>query len=554
MKYRLVVLVLFVGISLTPSPAFAGTKGKSPKRPNILWITVEDMSPRVGCYGDKTAPTPNIDWLAKHGIRFTNAFGVYGVCAPNRATIITGMYPMSIGAMHMRTMRRTSALNKITDPELLAIPTYEATPPDYVRCFTEYLRALGYYCVNVVKTDYQFATPLTAWDESSKKGHWRNRPTKDTPFFAVFNFTTTHESGTFKQRSPKVTDPKKVKVPPYYPDHPTVRRDIARHYDNIAAVDQQIGRLLAQLKADGLLENTIIFFFSDHGDGLPRAKRWVYNSGTRVPMIVKFPDGKGRGTTDDRLVSFVDLAPTVLSLAGADIPKHLQGQAFLGPKKAPPRKYVYMARDRMDPAPETVRAVHDKRYQYVRNYRPDLPYIGFIPYRDRAEMMQVIHKMMKEKKLGPNQWQFWATKKPIEELYDVKTDPHQIKNLASDPKYFEKLAELRTACEKWVEDTNDLGFLDEKILIKKLWPPNGKQPKTQAPTISSKPAKDQGRLVVSISCKSKGASIAYQTGKKKDRRWLLYTKPFSVPAGTTVRARANRIGWKASGTVTATVK
>ncbi|MGF1578970.1 MAG: sulfatase [Gemmataceae bacterium] len=553
-----VLLTLVVGLS--PTISFGASQDesrnpkRSPKRPNILWITVEDMSPRVGCYGDKTVPTPNIDRLAEHGIRFVHAFGVYGVCAPNRATIITGMYPTSIGAMHMRTMRRTSALDKITDPELLAIPTYEATPPHYVRCFTEYLRALGYYCVNVVKTDYQFATPLTAWDDSSRKGHWRNRPSADTPFFAVFNFTTTHESGTFQQRSPKVTDPAKVKVPPYYPDHPTVRRDMARHYDNIAAMDQQVGKLLAQLKEDGLLESTIIFFFSDHGDGFPRAKRWVYDSGTRVPMIVRFPDGKGRGTTSERLVSFVDLAPTVLSLAGATIPDHLQGQAFLGPEKGPPRKYVYMARDRMDPAPETVRAVRDERYQYVRNYRPDLPYIGFIPYRDRAQMMQVILKMMKANELGPNQWQFWATKKPIEELYDTKTDPHQIKNIASDPKHYTKLAELRKACEGWVKETKDLGFLDEKVLIKKLWPPDGKQPKTKISSISWRDAKQEGKQLVTIHCQTKGASVAYQTGKKKSRRWLLYTEPFVVPRSTVVRTRANRIGWKASGTSTAIVK
>ncbi len=509
-------------------------------RPNILWITVEDMSPRLGCYGDRTVPTPNIDKLAKRGILFTNAFGVYGVCAPNRSCIITGMYPTSYGGMHMRTMTRTSALKMIKDPKLLAIPTYEATPAWYVHCFTEYLRAIGYYCTNNVKTDYQFRPPLTAWDDSSRKAHWRNRPRKDTPFFAVFNFTTTHESGTFKQRSPIVADPQKVKVPPYYPDVPIVRRDIARHYDNIAAMDKQVGKLLAELQEDGLLDNTIVFFFSDHGDGLPRMKRWVYDSGTHVPMIVAFPNGKGKGTKTDRLVSFVDLAPTVLSLAGAELPEHLHGKAFLGLKEAKPRKYVYMCRDRMDPAYETVRAARDKRFQYVRNFRPDLPYIGFIPYRDRAACMQEILKQIENGTLGPNQWQFWAKSKPIEELYDTIKDPHQINNLASDPKHLVKLAELRGACEKWMKDVGDLGQVPEDELIKKLWPPDGKQPATAAPSINL------DRAMLTIDCSTKGASIAY---KVDDGRWLLYTKPVALKAARQITARAIRLGWNPSKSV-----
>jgi N-sulfoglucosamine sulfohydrolase len=542
MKSHLVLAALATALS----PALVSAA----ERPNILWITCEDMSPHLGCYGDDTAGTPNLDRLAKQGVRYTRAFGVYGVCAPNRHAIILGMYPNSTGAMAMRTWRRTSALHMIKDPELLAIPTYEATPPPEAKCFTEYLRAAGYYCTNNSKTDYQFAPPFTAWDESSNKAHWRNRPEPEMPFFSVFNFTVTHESGTFRQRSPQVTDPAEMELPPYYPDTPLVRRDLARHYDNIAALDKQVGELLAELAADGLADETIVFFFSDHGDGLPRAKRWVYDSGIHVPMMIRWPDGRDAGSTDGRLVSFVDLAPTVLSLAGLEIPGHMQGQAFLGPAKAEPRKYIFASRDRMDPAPETIRAVRDKRFKYVRNYRPDLPYIGFLPYRDQAEIMQDIHRLMREGKLGPEQWQFWAKKKPLEELYDTQSDPHEIHNLAAEPRYFEKLAELREAHQRWTEEVGDLGHIPETELIKRLWPPDGKQPKTADPVIGISGKGDNRQ--VSVTCSSEGASITYRIGK--EGRWLLYVEPFEVPQGVTIHAKANRLGWKPSSEVTVTTR
>jgi len=517
-------------------------------QPNILWITVEDMSPRLGCYGDHTIPTPNIDELAGESVRYTRAFGVYGVCAPNRHTLILGMYPTSTGAMAMRTWKRTAALDQITDPKLLAIPTYEATPPAQAHCFTQYLRASGYYCSNNVKTDYQFRDPITAWDDSSDKAHWRNRPTPRTPFFAVFNFTVTHESGTFKQRSPIVVDPSEVTLPPYYPDTPALRGDLARHYDNIAALDQQVGKLLKELRDDRLLDNTIIFFFSDHGDGLPRMKRWVYDSGIQVPLLIRYPHQKHGGTTNGELVSFVDFAPSVLSLTGIPVPKHMQGQAFLGPQRAAPRKYIYAARDRMDPAPETIRAVRDKRFKYVRNYRPELPYIGFIPYRDRAAGMKNLLQLIADKKLGANQWQFSGLKKPLEELYDTQTDPHEVHNLASDPRHFEKLAELRSAHETWTQETVDLGHLEETDLIKKLWPPDGLQPTTASPIIAVQQSRRQGKpAMVSIRCPTAGASIAYRLSKSS--RWLLYSKPFLLEGTDTVSTTAIRLGWKPSPTV-----
>lgn len=512
-----------------------------PQKPNILWLSVEDMSPHLGSYGDKTVPTPNIDRLAAEGVRYTNAFGTYGVCAPNRHTIITGMYPTSTGAMAMRTWTRTSAIDQITDPELLNIPVYEATPPAGVKCFPEYLRADGYYCTNNSKTDYQFRAPVTAWDESSGDAHWRNRSEEDMPFFAVFNNTTTHESGTFQQRSPRVTDPDDIEVPPYYPDIPEVREDMAKHFDNIYAMDQWVGEKMEQLEADGLLNETIVVFFSDHGDGLPRAKRWVYDSGIKVPLIVRWPDGRDAGTVNDELVSFVDFAPTTLALAGLEIPEYMQGQVFLGEQKAPVREYIYAFRDRMDPAPETIRAVRDKRYKYVRNYRPDLPYLGFIPYRDRAQMMQAIHKLNDAGKLGPDQWQFWAEKKPLEELYDTQNDPHEINNLAAEPACFEKLAELRQAHFSFVEEHGDLGMIDEDDLIRLLWPPNGEQPVTATPELIV------SRDSIQINSSTEGASIAYRFSENEG--WKLYAQPIPILGQENIEAVAIRIGWKESDSV-----
>jgi arylsulfatase A-like enzyme len=255
-------------------------------------------------------------------------------------------------------------------------------------------------------------------------------------------------------------------------------------------------------------------------------------------LIVCWPDGKGAGTTNDELVSFIDFAPTMLSLADLSIPGYMQGQVFLGEDKATPRKYVYAFRDRMDPAPETIRAVRDERFKYVRNYRPDLPYLGFIPYRDQAVMMQKIQGAIQEDKLGPDQWQFWAKKKPLEELYDTRSDPHEIHNLASDPAYFEKLADLRKAHEDFVERYGDLGMIPETELVKRLWPPDGTQPRTAKPVINKK-----GKTVV-ISCDTEGASIAYRFAGEEN--WRLYSRPFAVKNNQKIESMAVRIGWKPS--------
>lgn len=527
-------------------------------RLNILWITCEDLSPHLGCYGDKTVPTPNIDRLADEGVLYTHAFGTTAVCGPNRHELITGMYPTSTYALHMRNLSRTSALKEIKDPATREFattrPLYEAVPPPEARCLTEYLRLAGYYCSNNAKADYQFRTPVTAWDESSRRAHWRNRK-PDQPFFSVFNFTVTHESGVFGQgRSPKVVDPGDVPVPPYYPDTPVVRADIAKHYDNIAVLDKRVGEVVAELAQDGLLDKTIIFFFSDHGDGLPRAKRWVYDSGTRVPLIIRHPDRAGAGTKDHRLVSFVDFGPTVLSLAGVNVPDYVHGAAFLGSCAAAPREYVYFHRDRNGENRETIRSVRDERFRYVRNYRPGEPYIKPLSYRDRQAIMQQLNGMIEEGTLTQEQWQFRARSKPMEEFYDTQADPFEIRNLASNPEYFERMSQMRAALDDWIAECDDpLDMPEDELVRTRVYPPDGEQPTTAAPAAKLEPV-GGGKNKLTITCKTAGASIGFRArvnetngnSEKDSGPWSIYDGPVEIDANCAIDVIAHRIGFKPS--------
>jgi len=512
-----------------------------PGRPNILWITCEDMSPHLGCYGDTVARTPVLDQLAREGIRYTNAFSVAGVCSPSRACLITGLYQTSFGAQHMRTLSRTAAIAQVTDLVALAIPVYEAVPPAGVSCFTEYLRVAGYYVSNNVKTDYQFHIPITAWDDCSSTAHWRNR-SEDQPFFSIFNITTTHESQVWVRAGDSLlVDPSRVIVPPYYPDNPIVRKDIARHFTNIILMDRQVADILAQLEEDGLSNETIVFFYSDHGDGLPRAKRWLYDSGLRVPLIIRFPGRRFAGEVTDELVSFVDFAPTVLSLAGIDIPGYMQGQAFLGDQKAAPRDYIFAAKDRMDPSIDNARAVRDKGFKYIRNYMPEKPFVQFIPYRDQMDLMKELLEYHSEGKLEGPQKLWFRTTKPEEELYDTRLDPHEINNLAGNPEYSEVLEELRQAHLGWKSAYDPYHMVPEDELVRILWPPLGIQPQTAAVSVEK-----MGNRI-SLSCDTEGASIAYQlSGPEIMTGWLLYVSPFQIEASDTIRTVAIRIGYKQS--------
>jgi N-sulfoglucosamine sulfohydrolase len=524
------------GLAALHLPGCAGRKPK--QRPNILWISCEDISPDLGCYGNHELKTPNLDSLAAQGARYTKAFTVAPVCAPNRSGIITCMYPTSIGSMHMRTGNMG----------------YEAVPPPEVKCFTEYLRAAGYYCTNRSKTDYQFAPPVTAWDRSgSKHDDWQGRA-PGQPFFSVVNLTVTHESmiRTPLEKDPLI-DPESVSLPPYYPDTPLVRRDWARYLDNIETHDRQVGELLARLEADGLAENTIVVYWSDHGRGLPRAKRWIYDSGIHVPLIVRRPGVIAPGTVVDELVSSIDLGATALSLAGIEVPAHMQGQAFLGEYKATPREYIFAHRDRMDETYDMIRCVRDKRYKLIRNFQPQKPYAQYIHYMDLMPTMQEWRRLATEGALeGPQKLFFQATKPEIE-FYDTQADPHEVVNLADDPQYAEVVGRMSGALDKWMEDIGDLGFVPEEELIGRIYP-GGVQPATAEPVVSPSGGRFKSSTGVTISCPTPGSSIAWTTEPGENPHWRLYTGEIELNRSATMRARAVRIGYKESGEVTAEFK
>ncbi len=519
------------------------------KKPNILWISFEDTSPYYGCYGDPVARTPNLDRLAAQGCRWSHCFSPTGVCAPTRSAVITGMYPTSIGTHHMRTTH--------TNPATPELPTpYEAVVPHYVKCFTEYLRARGYYCTNNLKTDYQFLAPLTAWDECGTGAHWRNRPDPGQPFFAVFNPTRTHESGMWPEKCPDFEfDPAGMRVPPYFPDTPKVREAMARMYTNIERSDRELGQLLAQLEEDGLAGETYVFHWSDHGP-MPRGKRWPYDSGIRVPLIARGP-GIAPGQVSDNLVGTLDLGPTMLSLAGAEIPAHMQGRAFLGPKAAPPRDYVYASRDRYDESYDMMRAVRDKRFKYIRNYCPGTPYVSWVPFLNRHPIMQELWRLHLAEKLDAVQSAMFRPR-PAEELYDTEADPHEIHNLADNPEGRRELPRLRAALDQWLIETGDLGFIPESQMVGG-WYPGGEKPRTAAPVFlpvcdgldGVNPVRNEvvcrEPLLLQLHCATQGASIAYTFDEGEKPRWLLYTEPLRIKAGrAVVRARAIRIGYSES--------
>ncbi len=460
--------------------------------------------------------------------------------------IITGMYPTTIGSLHMRS---------------------KAVPPAGIEAFTESLRAAGYYCTNNSKTDYNFEAPPsnrppeTVWDETSTKAHWRNRPDKTQPFFAVFNFTVTHESqvrvtdniyqkNTARLKPEEFHDPAKAKLPPYYPDTPLVRKDWARYYDNITAMDYMVADVLKQLEEDGLADNTIVFFWGDHGRGLPRGKRWLYDSGLRVPLIVRWPGNIKPGTTNDDLVSLFDLGPTALSLAGVPIPAHMQAQAILGPQKKAPRDFAFAHRDRMDESYDMMRSVMGKQFHYIRNFHPDRPYAQYIDYMEEMPTMKEWRRLYKDhmnalnpkygKALTNAQLLFMAPQKPPEELYDVTTDPHEINNLANLPQHQATLKQMRAALDKWQKDTKDLGLMPELELRERMRP-GGVWQKMATPTIQ---AKMVGEIVkITLACATEGASIAYTTETGKDAHWKLYTGEITLPRTAQLRAKACRFGY-----------
>jgi arylsulfatase A-like enzyme len=415
-------------------------------RPNILWITSEDHGPHMGCYGDAYATTPNIDALAAKGLTYLHCWSNAPVCAPARTTLISGLYPPSTGGEHMRSMVPYPAGKKM---------------------YPQYLREAGYYCTNNSKEDYNIANPGPVWNESSGKAHWRNRQAGQ-PFFAIFNSTRSHESQIRTRPHKQIHDPAKVRVPAYHPDTPEVRQDWAQYYDKVTAADADAGGVLKQLQEDGLTDDTIVFYYGDHGSGMPRSKRWPYNSGLHVPLVVHIPEkfkdlaspDYTPGGKSERPVSFVDFAPTLLSLAGIQPPEWMQGHAFLGKFQTPPQPFIYGFRGRMDERYDMVRSVTDGRFVYIRNYMPHKIYGQHVAYMFETPTTQVWKRLHDQGKLTAEQDIFWNTKAP-EELYDLQSDPDEVHNLSGSPAHQETLAKFRKAQRDLAIEIRDVGFLPE---------------------------------------------------------------------------------------------
>lgn len=430
------------------------------ERPNILWITCEDLSPHLRCFGDMQAHTPHLDRLAAQGVRYTRAYATAPVCTPARSTLITGVYASSQGTQHLRG---TQPLSK------------------QLRCFTEILREAGYYCSNNVKEDYNFPTPQTAWDDSSETAHWRGRQ-PDQPFFSIFNFMTTHQSRTRYGReelaqaqatlpADQRCQPEDLTLPPYYPDTPEVRVNLAALYTQVTLMDRQAGEILAQLEADGLSDNTIVFFYSDHGDGLPRGKRWLHDTGTHVPFILRFPPKFKHGTPGApgsqtaEGIAFVDFAPTVLSLAGLTPPTAMQGRAFLGPRRQPEPTYLFGIRDRVDEVLELSRSVRKGRYLYIRNFYPHRPRMQRSFFSEITPLRQVLRARAAQGTLKGHEAWLMQPAVPPEELYDSQADPLQFNNLASNPQHRDLIHEMRAALADWIIETQDTAFMPEADMI-----------------------------------------------------------------------------------------
>lgn len=528
-----------------------------PDRPNILLMMAEDMGPRVGAFGDPVAITPNLDALAAQGVIYPNTFTTAGVCAPSRAAHILGVHQIATGAQHMRTGSSPHG-------------AYRAVPPPHMKAYPELLRASGYYTYTDNKLDYQFSGPwwntgpFTIWDDEGLSVGWENRA-KGQPFFGFVNFGVTHESGVFRPlgawphstthfvmqvlralQSPDVEPAGEVStadiaLPPYFPDTPTVRADMARHYNNIAIMDAQVGALLSRLEADGLADSTIVIWTTDHGDGLPRGKRELYDSGIRVPMIIRWPPayrppGVTLGGVETRLVSFVDLAPTILRIAGVEAPSHLHGSDFYGPAR---RQYIYASRDRVDEVDDRQRAIRDARFKYIRSWRPERPGGHPLAFRDNIDMMRELRALYERGALNAEQSR-WFEAPGEQRLFDTLRDPCELYDLSTDPAYAAVLSRMSRALDAWLAETGDASNESEADMMARF-APGGDMPQTPAPV----PTRADGAIVLTA---TEGASIGYRIGEEP---WRLYTGPVPARPGTQLHAKAVRYGWKESEEVEA---
>ena len=422
-------------------------------RPNILWITSEDNGQQLGCYGDPYADTPRLDEFAARSLRYETAWSNAPVCAPARTTIISGMYSCALGAHHMRSA---------------------VALPEGVTLYPKLFRDAGYYCTNNSKEDYNFVEEDAdaGWNQSNGKAHWRNRPSDQTPFFSVFNFTISHESKIRDKPHTLIHDPAEAPLPAYHPDLPEVRRDWAQYYDRLTEMDAQVGRILDQLQSDGLADSTIVLYYGDHGSGMPRSKRTPLNSGLQVPMILHVPEAfkhlapseYAAGGSSDRPVSFVDLVPTMLSVAGLKAPAFLQGVPFAGPDARDQfEPYVFGFRGRMDERIDMSRSCTDGRYVYVRHFMPELPTLQHVTYQFQTDTTRVWYDAYLAGELNAVQSAPWQPR-AVEELFDLRSDPDETVNLIDDPDHQAAAEAMRTATRGWMIDIGDLGIVPEAMM------------------------------------------------------------------------------------------
>ncbi|MFH1716118.1 MAG: sulfatase [Planctomycetota bacterium] len=428
-------------------------------RPNILWILSEDISPELSCYGAQLVQTPNLDRLAGQGIRFTNAFTTAPVCSASRSAMITGMFQTTIGAHNHRSHRDDGY-----------------TLPEPVRLITEYFREAGYFTANVKtaapgvsgsgKTDFNFKFK-NAFDGSD----WNQRKAGQ-PFFAQLSISMTHRGAHWKnvrEMLDNPVDPDKVKLPPYYPDHPVARDDWATYLDSIQVMDQYIGKILKRLDDEGLADNTVVIFIGDHGRCHVRGKQWLYDGGIHIPLLVRWPGKLRAGQVCDDLVSAIDISATILRIAGVELPKHIEGKVFLEPdgsglwKSVANHEHIIAARDRCDETVDRIRCVRTKRYKYIRNFMPERPYTQANAYKETSyPMLNLMKELHAQGKLTPVQELFMVPRKPDEELYDLRNDPYEVNNLAASPEHQQTLKEMRDILDKWIKDTGDKGQFPEE--------------------------------------------------------------------------------------------
>jgi len=471
-------------------PARLSAVDSAEDRPNILWILSEDISPDLGCYGTPAVQTPNLDRLARQGIRFTQAFTTSPVCSASRSAMITGMYQTSIGAHHHRSHRDDGY-----------------TLPEPVRPITDYFRRAGYFTANVTtaapgvrgsgKTDFNFnvrGKPFDGTDWAVKRPSnesTASRRKANQPFFAQLSISMTHRGGHWKNLEEKLdnpVDPAAVKLPPYYPDHPIARRDWATYLNSIQVMDQYVGKILQRLDDEGLAENTLVVFIGDHGRCHVRGKQWLYDGGIHIPLLVRWPGKLKAGQVCDHLVSAIDISATVLKVAGIEPPAHIEGQVFLEPagkggwKPVKKRDYIIAARDRCDETIDRIRCVRTDRYKYIRNFMPDRPYTQKNRYKERSyPVLGLMKELHAQGKVTPVQALFMASRKPDEELYDLQADPYEVHNLAGSQEHQAILKRMRAILQQWIEETGDMGQSPEKfraitprdrerIIEDKTWP------------------------------------------------------------------------------------